>query len=105
MKSLTVCLVVRVMSASSGGITESVISIRRLSVDQGCLPEDPNRRAALLATVDRFERHVDSDAIGIAGEGEIQIPRCEDRLSQLAENDSPGSGTSFDDRRQPTRVN
>jgi hypothetical protein len=49
MKSITVCLVVRVMSGGSAEYAESVLSIRRIWRDEAHRHESPNRRAPLLS--------------------------------------------------------
>jgi hypothetical protein len=70
MNFATVCLVVQVMPASSGGIEETVISIRRLSMHTGRFLEEANRRAQPLAWVDPLEHRADAGGGAAFGDSE-----------------------------------
>lgn len=55
MKSVRVCLVVRVMSGGSAEQEESVVSIRRIWNDEADRYESSNQRAPLLSRFVHFE--------------------------------------------------
>jgi hypothetical protein len=54
-KSVTVCLVVRVMSGGSAEYAESVLSIRRIRSDEAHRHDRPIRRAPLVSRLNYVE--------------------------------------------------
>jgi hypothetical protein len=59
MKSVKVCLVISVLSGGSAATAESVVSIRRLWIDEAHPLETPNRRVPLLSQVNFIDFDVD----------------------------------------------
>jgi len=55
MKSVRVCLVVRVLSGGSAELEESVLSIRRIWIDEAHGHDKPNWRAPALAHFDYLD--------------------------------------------------